>query len=132
MPSAVDIPLIRRGALFFVAVGLPVVFAIIRGDPQAAQLGAVLGLTLAFADNDKDLPRRLRQMADKQAAPLLEQTATVVAQPLAEQLWPLLPTSLLPSYFIYLIVPPAARLSTPTQLFYDEMLRRLRAKADFN
>jgi hypothetical protein len=33
------------------------VFAVSRGDPHQAQLGAVLGLTPAFADNDKDLPR---------------------------------------------------------------------------
>ncbi len=60
MQSSIDIAQIRRGALFFVAIGVPVVIAVLRDEPQAAQLGAVLGLTLAFADNDKDLPRRLR------------------------------------------------------------------------
>ncbi len=51
---------------------------------------------------------------------------------LADQLWPILPQSLLPSYFIYLIAPSASRLSTPSQLFYDEMLRRLRAKPELS
>jgi len=45
-------------------------------------------------------------------------------------LWPLLDTHLLPSYFIYVITPQAARLSTPTRLFLDEVRRRLRAKHD--
>jgi DNA-binding transcriptional LysR family regulator len=55
---------------------------------------------------------------------------SIVAQPLGDQLWPILPTSLLPSYFIYLIVSQASQLSTPAQLFSDEMLRRLRAKPE--
>jgi Fusaric acid resistance protein-like len=60
MQFPLDTAQIRRGALFFVAIGVPVVIAVLRDEPQAAQLSAVLGLTLAFADNDKDLPRRLR------------------------------------------------------------------------
>jgi len=60
MPFPIDLTLLRRGALFFAAIGVPVIVAVLRDEPQAAQLGAVLGLTLAFADNDKNLPRRLR------------------------------------------------------------------------
>ncbi len=71
--------------------------------------------TTAYADDLTEAMRLIRLGAGIGFLP------TIVAQPLADQLWPLLPTSLLPSYFIYLIVPPAARLSTPTQLFYDEM-----------
>jgi Fusaric acid resistance protein-like len=63
MPLSVDSALIRRGVLFLAAIGAPVVVAGWRGEPQGAQLGAVLGLTLAFADNDKNLPRRLRLLA---------------------------------------------------------------------
>ena len=43
MPFAVDITLIRRGALFFVAIGLPVIFAVIRGDPQRRSLARCWG-----------------------------------------------------------------------------------------
>jgi DNA-binding transcriptional LysR family regulator len=46
------------------------------------------------------------------------------------RLWPLLNPSTLPSYFIYLVAPPPARVSTPTQLFLDEMRRRLMARGD--
>ncbi len=55
---------------------------------------------------------------------------TVVAEPVGERrLWPLLSVSVLPSYFIYLITPPPARMTTPAQLFLDEVRRRMRAKA---
>jgi hypothetical protein len=60
MQLSIDTAQIRRGALFLVAIGVPVIAGVLRGEPQAAQLGAVVGLTLAFADNDKDLPSRLR------------------------------------------------------------------------
>jgi hypothetical protein len=60
MQLSVDTAQIRRGALFLIAIGVPVVIAVLRDEPRAAQLGAVVGLTLAFADSDKDLPRRLR------------------------------------------------------------------------
>ncbi len=81
--------------------------------------------TTAYADDLTEAMRLIRLGTGIGFLP------TIVARPLADQLWPILPTSLLPTYFIYLIVPPAARLSTPTQLFYDEMLRRLRAKPEF-
>jgi DNA-binding transcriptional LysR family regulator len=55
---------------------------------------------------------------------------TIVAAPLGDRLWPILPVSLLPSYFVYLIAPPPSRMSTPAQLFFTEMLRRLRAKPE--
>ena len=54
---------------------------------------------------------------------------TVVAEPFGEQhLWPLLSVSVLPSYFIYLIAPPPARMTIPAQLFLDEVRRRMRAR----
>ena len=89
MPFAVDITRVRRGALFFVAIGLPVIFAVIRGDPRAAQLGAVLGLTLAFADNDKDLPRRLRLVIADGAGIGLGAAAGFFVHDTAFALWPL-------------------------------------------
>jgi DNA-binding transcriptional LysR family regulator len=56
---------------------------------------------------------------------------TVVAKPGGTaRFWPLLTPSALPSYFIYLVAPPAVRVSTPTQLFLDEMRRRLKARGD--
>lgn len=51
---------IRRGALFLINIGAPVVVGVLRREPNAALLGAVVGMLLAFADNDKALPGRLR------------------------------------------------------------------------
>jgi DNA-binding transcriptional LysR family regulator len=48
------------------------------------------------------------------------------------RLWPILPVQFLPSYFIYVITPSATRLSTPAQLFLQEVRRRLAAKRDFD
>ncbi len=56
---------------------------------------------------------------------------TVVAKPNeVDRLWPLLSPPVLPSYFIYLVAPPPVRVSTPTQLFIDEIRRRLMARGD--
>jgi DNA-binding transcriptional LysR family regulator len=81
--------------------------------------------TVAHADDLYEAMRLIRLGAGIGFLP------TVVAQQLGDRLWPILPTSVLPAYFIYLITPTASRMSTPTQLFHDEMLRRLRAKPDF-
>lgn len=43
-------------------------------------------------------------------------------------LWPILHPSVLPTYLIYLVAPPATRIATPPQLFLDEVRRRLRAR----
>jgi Fusaric acid resistance protein-like len=89
MLLSIDTTLIRRGALFFAAIGAPVVVALIRGEPQAAQLGAVLGLTLAFADNDKDLPRRLRLLLIDGAAIAIGAVAGFLVRGSAFVLWPM-------------------------------------------
>jgi Fusaric acid resistance protein-like len=89
MPLSIDTTLIRRGALFFAAIGAPVVVALVRGEPQAAQLGAVLGLTLAFADNDKDLPRRLRLLLIDGSAIALGAIVGFLVRGSAYVLWPL-------------------------------------------
>ncbi len=59
---------IRRGALFLVNVGVPVLVGVARGEPRAALLGAVVGMLLAFADNDGGLPGRLRLLTIDAAA----------------------------------------------------------------
>jgi DNA-binding transcriptional LysR family regulator len=82
--------------------------------------------TTAIADDLDEAMRLIRLSAGIGFLP------TIVAQPLGDRLWPILPESLLPSYFIYLIAPAATQISTPTQLFYDEMLRRLRAKPELS
>jgi hypothetical protein len=89
MPFTIDTALIRRGALFFVAIGVPVIVAVLRGEPEAAQLGAVLGLTLAFADNDKDLPRRLRLLLIDGAAIAAGAAAGFAVRGSVYVLWPL-------------------------------------------
>ncbi|MGA9006113.1 MAG: FUSC family protein [Xanthobacteraceae bacterium] len=88
MQISFDATQIRRGALFFAAIGVPVVFAVLRGDPQQAQLGAVLGLTLAFADNDKDLPRRLRLVVADGAGIALGAAAGFLVRNFAAATWP--------------------------------------------
>lgn len=56
---------------------------------------------------------------------------TIVADRMGDAIWPILPSSLLPSYFIYLIIPTGRPISTPAQIFRDEVTRRLRAKPNF-
>jgi DNA-binding transcriptional LysR family regulator len=82
--------------------------------------------TTAAADDLNEAARLIRLGAGIGFLP------TIVAEPLGDRLWPILPPSLSPSYFIYLIAPAASRLSIPAQLFYDEMLRRLRAKPELS
>ena len=50
----------RRGFLFFVAIGTPVVVGIFTGMSQPVLLAAIGGMLLSFADNDGALPSRLR------------------------------------------------------------------------
>jgi Fusaric acid resistance protein-like len=56
----VDSGQFRRGALFLVCIGIPVIVGLLRRQPDAALLGAVVGMLLSFADNDGELPARLR------------------------------------------------------------------------
>jgi DNA-binding transcriptional LysR family regulator len=46
----------------------------------------------------------------------------------AHSLWPLIPADLLPSYHVYLITREQDQRDTPTELFLEEILRRLRAR----
>jgi DNA-binding transcriptional LysR family regulator len=56
---------------------------------------------------------------------------TVVGGPIGiDRLWPLFTPPMLPNYFIYLVSHPPERVSITTQLFLDEMRRRLRARGD--
>jgi DNA-binding transcriptional LysR family regulator len=96
-------------------------------DVQQFRLHFDIGKNTAASADDLDEAMRLIRLGAG-----IGFLPTIVAEPLGDQLWPILPTSLLPSYFIYLIAPAGSQLSTPTQLFYDEMLRRLRAKPEFS
>lgn len=49
-----------------------------------------------------------------------------------DRLWPLLPREAEPSYDIYLLSRQVPTRDTPTQLFLDEILRRLRARPQIN
>lgn len=89
MPFTFDTAQLRRGALFFVGIGVPVLIGVVRRDPQAAQLGAVLGLTLAFADNAKDLPRRLRLLLADGAGIAIGAAVGYLARNSSMALWPL-------------------------------------------
>ena len=59
----IDSAQVRRGALFFINIGVPVIVGVLRGEFDGALIGAVVGMLLAFADNDAELPGRLRQLA---------------------------------------------------------------------
>jgi Fusaric acid resistance protein-like len=50
----------RRGFLFLVAIGTPIVVGLFTGMLQPALLAAIFGMLLSFADNDRTLPSRLR------------------------------------------------------------------------
>ena len=56
----VDSAQFRRGALFLASIGIPVIIGLLRHQPDAALIGAVVGMLLAFADSDGELPGRLR------------------------------------------------------------------------
>ena len=59
----IDSAQFRRGTLFLVSIGIPVIVGLLRHQRDAALLGAVVGMLLAFADNDGELPGRLRLLA---------------------------------------------------------------------
>lgn len=82
--------------------------------------------TVAHADDIDEASRLIRLGAGVGFLP------TIVADRAGPALWPVLTKSLLPSYFIYLITPTARPISTPAQIFRDEVIRRLRAKPHFN
>lgn len=51
---------VRRGALFLVNVGVPLLIGAISGQSQAALAAVIVGMLFAFADNDGPLLGRLR------------------------------------------------------------------------
>ncbi len=53
---------IRRAVLFLVNIGVPFVVGTARGQPQAALLGAIVGMLFAFADDDGALSNRFRML----------------------------------------------------------------------
>jgi hypothetical protein len=59
----IDSAQVRRGALFLVNIAVPVVVGLVRHEPDAALIGAVVGMVLSFADNDGELFGRLRLLA---------------------------------------------------------------------
>lgn len=59
---------VRRGILFLVNIGVPVLAGVATDESQMALLGAVVGMLLAFADNDGPLPGRLRLLVIDAAA----------------------------------------------------------------
>jgi hypothetical protein len=56
----VDNAQVRRGVLFLVNVGAPLLVGIFRGESQAALAAVIVGMLFGFADNDGSLPARLR------------------------------------------------------------------------
>ncbi len=61
--KSMDAAQVRRGMLFLVNIGVPVIVGVLRGEFEGALIGGVVGMMLAFADNDGELPGRLRLLA---------------------------------------------------------------------
>ena len=51
---------VRRGAIFFVNIGVPLLVGAATGQSQAALAAVVVGMLFGFADNDGPLRGRLR------------------------------------------------------------------------
>jgi uncharacterized membrane protein YccC len=80
---------VRRGTLFLVNIGIPVLAGLLAGDPQWALAGAVLGMCLAFADNDGPLRSRLRLLVWDAAAIGLGGLAGYLSRDSTAALWPI-------------------------------------------
>jgi hypothetical protein len=63
MAKGIDRSTLRRGALFLIDIGVPIVLGVALSAPRVALLGAVIGMLLSFADNDGPLISRLRLLA---------------------------------------------------------------------
>lgn len=68
MPLPVSAAQIRRGVLFLINIGVPVLVGVLRGEPQAALLGGIVGMVFAFADNEESLFGRYRLLVFDGAA----------------------------------------------------------------
>ena len=51
-------PTLRRGALFLIAIGVPLCVGVVLREPAGALLGCICGLLFSFADDDQRLRRR--------------------------------------------------------------------------
>jgi hypothetical protein len=56
----IDAGHVRRGALFLINIGAPLVVGVIFGQSQAALAATIVGMLFSFADNDGPLCSRLR------------------------------------------------------------------------
>lgn len=79
---------IRRGALFLVNIGIPLLAGISADAPAAALLGAVVGMLLAFADDDGPLSNRLRILVVDAAAIAVGGCTGYLLKNTAAVLWP--------------------------------------------
>lgn len=50
----------RRGTLFLVNIGLPILIGMARGETRGALIGCITGLLLSLADNEGSLASRVR------------------------------------------------------------------------
>ena len=57
--NVIDSAQVRRGVLFLVNIGVPVIVGVLRHQPDGALIGGVVGMLLAFADNEGELLSRL-------------------------------------------------------------------------
>jgi hypothetical protein len=60
---SIDAAQVRRGALFLINIGVPVIVGVVRKESDGALIGAMVGMMLAFADSDAELSGRLRLLA---------------------------------------------------------------------
>src|SRR5215831_20942087 len=50
----------RRGTLFLINIGLPILIGMARGETRGALIGCITGLLLSLADNEGSLASRVR------------------------------------------------------------------------
>jgi hypothetical protein len=60
MIGTIDSAAVRRGAIFLVNIGVPLLVGAITGQSQAALAAVIVGMLFGFADNDGPLLGRLR------------------------------------------------------------------------
>jgi hypothetical protein len=85
----IDPAQVRRGILFLVNVGVPILGGALRGEPRAALVGAIVGMVLSFADNEGQLLSRLRLLTMAASCMVAGGLAGHFLRSTAPVLWPL-------------------------------------------
>lgn len=80
---------LRRGLLFLINIGVPMIVGAINGQSTVALAAVVLGMLFGFADNDGPLWKRLRLLLHDAAAIAVGATLGYFSRNEAALLWPI-------------------------------------------